>query len=451
MHLINEDRILDFLDGHLSGEAEEELLHTLAVSPERRTMLRDHLKLRELTTTLSRQERFTVPEHVTAGLFTQLAAIGFSAPVSTTSILTNAPELVKMARQEEPAAAIAYGALRTFGRLTFSSLLTVSVISFLLGVGAFYVFGSSLGLRTASEERQAAEHTSHAMAANTVEPIHRQFVQSIAEQPAPVSTALHSVTPFGASLANPLAGIPMPAIAEIQDARVPEATTEELIPIGYTTPRAATAAITAPDPTAPGLARPTWLAGGTSPWLNEKGTISFRFGSGRAPGNTTKQWTSLSELKFSWTLWDYVVGRASLGQFMSWQREVTVPGTVKPNSRVTISTEVPNLPKFMPVAGAEVGLTLDPLRIPIELSVGFMADGTSTIYKRAGIFGHFELFDALNVGIGIEGMLYTHDLSADIATKKATYHDFHPEVKDGTSLTETAGFVGPSLEIGWHF
>ena len=49
---MSEEHILDFLDGRLSGSAEEELLHTLAVSPERRQMLRDHLRLRELTSNL---------------------------------------------------------------------------------------------------------------------------------------------------------------------------------------------------------------------------------------------------------------------------------------------------------------------------------------------------------------------------------------------------------------
>src|SRR5882724_2752168 len=43
-----EDNILAYLDGSLDEESRAELLHTLSVSPEKRALLEEHLRLREL-------------------------------------------------------------------------------------------------------------------------------------------------------------------------------------------------------------------------------------------------------------------------------------------------------------------------------------------------------------------------------------------------------------------
>src|ERR1041385_6696915 len=77
---MTEERILDFLDGNLSAHEEEELLHRLAVSPERRNLLKQHLQMRELTFTLARRQYVPVPKVVTASLFTTLAANGYAGP-----------------------------------------------------------------------------------------------------------------------------------------------------------------------------------------------------------------------------------------------------------------------------------------------------------------------------------------------------------------------------------
>src|SRR5258708_2417873 len=140
MAYLNEDRILDFLDGRLATGDEEELLHTLAVSPERRQVLHEHLRLREITTTLSTNERFSVPVHVTSSLFATLGSMGFTVPTSTEAILTRAPQYVNIAMEEESlAGASAIGSLVSAGwKLGVSSLVTASVMSFLLGIGAIY-------------------------------------------------------------------------------------------------------------------------------------------------------------------------------------------------------------------------------------------------------------------------------------------------------------------------
>src|SRR2546423_6871915 len=77
---MTEERILDFLDGNLEASEEEELLHRLAVSPERRNLLKQHLQMRELTSTLARRQYVSVPKALTAALFTTLAANGYAGP-----------------------------------------------------------------------------------------------------------------------------------------------------------------------------------------------------------------------------------------------------------------------------------------------------------------------------------------------------------------------------------
>ena len=79
--MIIEDGVLDFLDGNLAPAEEEELLHRLAVSPERRALLKQHLQVRELTSALARKNRYNVPKAVTASLFETLSANGYAGPI----------------------------------------------------------------------------------------------------------------------------------------------------------------------------------------------------------------------------------------------------------------------------------------------------------------------------------------------------------------------------------
>src|SRR5688572_30603952 len=44
--MMNEDKILDYLDGALGDKESAELMHQLAVSPERRVILEQHLQLK---------------------------------------------------------------------------------------------------------------------------------------------------------------------------------------------------------------------------------------------------------------------------------------------------------------------------------------------------------------------------------------------------------------------
>ncbi|HWF43848.1 MAG TPA: hypothetical protein VG537_04325 [Candidatus Kapabacteria bacterium] len=444
MPALNEDCILDFLDGRLAPGDEEELLHTLAVSPERRQLLREHLKLRELTSTIAKHERFHVPEHVTGQLFATLGTLGFTAPASTEAILTNAPQLVKQREDDRKPVAAAW-------RVRFSSLVTACLVSFMLGIGAFYVFGSDFGVRTLSDQRNLSKNgtRSHSLAARSAEvpSLHEQFDAASAHlsasrlnvQPVVSLRSTVGTFPFYRD-ANP-GTMPEPVLASN------EPVLQEAAPISCTAARDTHLDPTSSLPKFSTLqVQPYWGAALPSPLQDQKGTISVRFGSGRAPGNTTMAFSSLSELKFTWTIWNYIVGSASLGQLMSYERKAQIA----PQNGAWVISTAPQL-SSIPVIGAELGMTLDPLDIPLEASGGVMYDGGGNRYFRGGLFAHFEPLAALSVGVGIEGLLYKHDISGDVKNKLMVFRDFSPTVASGTPNKETSGFIGPSVEVGWHF
>jgi hypothetical protein len=124
-----EEQILDFLDGRLESYDEEELLHRLAVSPEKRGLLREHMKLRETITNVSRTEQLAVPTDVTASLYRKLAYNGYSGAALGSTVAVSRPMLTAapMMKAATPVAA-------TQG-YRLSSLLTFAVLSFFLGVG----------------------------------------------------------------------------------------------------------------------------------------------------------------------------------------------------------------------------------------------------------------------------------------------------------------------------
>ena len=69
-----EDRILEYLDGSLSDGESAELLETLSVSPEKRTLLEEHLRLKDLLA-LGRKP-FTVPIETERSLAERIPILG---------------------------------------------------------------------------------------------------------------------------------------------------------------------------------------------------------------------------------------------------------------------------------------------------------------------------------------------------------------------------------------
>ncbi|HET6512431.1 MAG TPA: hypothetical protein VFH43_09590 [Candidatus Kapabacteria bacterium] len=132
MSNIIEDRILDFLDGHLESHDEEELLHRLAVSPEKRGLLREHLKLREAVTGASKTEQLAVPTNVTASLYRKLAYNGYAGASLGSAVSVTRPML-----QAAPAMKAAPAAVKGF---SIASMLSFAVMSFFLGVGFTTIF-----------------------------------------------------------------------------------------------------------------------------------------------------------------------------------------------------------------------------------------------------------------------------------------------------------------------
>ena len=448
---MSEERILEFLDGRLGGQAEEELLHTLAVSPERRQMLRDHLRLRELTSHLSRQEKFAVPEHVSQQLFTKLSALGYAAPPTTAAILTRAADFVK---HEQPAPERSAPVYWT-GRRMAGTLAVASVVSFLLGVSAFYVFGERLGLHTLSDTRSA----SIVSIPHLTGPVHhQQYASAAVDLHASSAVSMRSAAkqPVVASF-EPIASRDMSAGLNLTPA--PASVMKESKPVQPEMPIIFTA------PIRPGEHYSYQPSGVSSkylynpglnfdpfnplPFLSEKGTISFRFGTGRLPiKNQTPEWTSLSELKFTWALGKLVTARASLGQLMTYEREANTPMLVGPKQfEITTTPQM----KVIPVAGLEMGLALDQYGLPVEISAGALADGAVKFYPRAALFGHYDILPSLNLGVGIEGIVYDHDISRSVTDMKKTFKDDRPFVAPNTPASEKAGFLGLAFELGWHF
>lgn len=458
---IGEDRILDFLDGRLATPDEEELLHTLAVSPERRQVLREHMKVRQLTSTLAQQEQFNVPEQLTNQLFAKLETMGYSAPSGTDAILTRAPEFVSSHIADGVGAASMAGAaagLSAGWRFGAMSLVTLSLMSFILGAGAYYVFGSALGLRTRSEElavqhhpavQHFARHSATAMQYDLAEAA-APAAKTVSKVPATLAEA--SVEPVG--LIGPMGqiGTNMPQQNIQQSVAQPS-----IAAISYTAPREPLYGIR-PDaahflPSGP----PIWPNVIPSPLADDRGTISVRYGIGPAPEGTSSRMSTLNEFRLGWKM-GYFVGGASMGQLTSIERTVQAAALDPAHSSkgFVISTPEAASPISTTLIGLDGGITLDPIGVPVDAMAGFMFSGGgsseySTFYERASLMVHFEPWRLLTVSGGIEGLWYTHYLDNAITNQKSFYSHYNPTLSKDAVTKETCGLVGPTLQIGWHF
>ena len=202
MAILNEERILDFLDGRLTSGQEEELLHTLAVSPERRGILRAHMRLREITSNIASADRFTVPKHVTSGLFRSLESMGLKATASTEEILTHAPLLAKVAEAGKVmSSAVAVGgtagAVANAGgwQMSFVSIIGATLLSFTVGAGAYHVFANGLGVHPLGVQ-PAVQMAAQQQATTSI--LHNQLAASVSV-PVPQRTTkrLSHLSPCG--------------------------------------------------------------------------------------------------------------------------------------------------------------------------------------------------------------------------------------------------------------
>lgn len=446
MATLNEERILDFLDGRLTSGQEEELLHTLAVSPERRGVLRAHMRLREITSNLASGERFTVPKHVTSQLFRNLEGLGLAATATTEEILTHAPQLAKVAAAEKAVtSAVLAAATATSGwHMSFASIVGASLLSFSLGAGAYHVFANDVGVHPLGELKPAVQMAAQQQASTSI--LH----SSIATPGASESQSALQNTAVSAPEA-PLSMRYMTPLPIDRNALRVEVPFDGGEPISFAAPLE--------QPIVPQeVDQPTQLASQRilasaieSPVENPKGTISLRYGMGVMPTNNITSVSSLEEMKFRWTVWDYIVGQASLGQLQTFVNQAMTPERTAVGSVDQIRIKPAATNNF--VMGVEAGVTLDPIHLPMEATFGVMTDGTDKTYMRAGLFGHYEPFQAMSIVFGFEGIWYTHDINSSVQSVRTIYSSFlkpNAGVK-GPTGSEMAGFFGPSIEFGWHF
>ncbi len=191
------ERILDFLDGSLPPDDEAELLHTLSVSPEKRTMLRGFMEQRTLFTRDA--QSLSVPYETEQRLWARMDRV---LPVSTT---------------EEPATVIvpvessSMGFLaRAFSGGTSSSIRAAfSAFTLITGIGIGYFAGHSTSVPS-SVLRNSAQATSDYSAPRDVASSH--------ESPStPVFHRVHqTVAANSIALADltPTAVVPMQNIAD---------------------------------------------------------------------------------------------------------------------------------------------------------------------------------------------------------------------------------------------
>ncbi len=116
--MTTEERILQYLDGSLSEQESGELMHQLSVSPEKRVVLEQHIKLSELSRI--GQKPFDVPPALEASLAARL-------PI--------------FAESED---AIVGGALSTASKFSFLHLLRIYPARFAMSAAAFLLSGAVL-------------------------------------------------------------------------------------------------------------------------------------------------------------------------------------------------------------------------------------------------------------------------------------------------------------------
>ncbi|SRR5581483_11675095 len=119
------DRILDFLDGSLPADDEAELLHTLSVSPEKRTLLRNFMEQRALLVRDSKS--ISVPYAAEQRLWARLDAV--------------------LPQVAEPAERVAPVAVRSgfFARALGSAATAIGAFTLVAGLGIGFIAGKNAG------------------------------------------------------------------------------------------------------------------------------------------------------------------------------------------------------------------------------------------------------------------------------------------------------------------
>ncbi|HEY6171399.1 MAG TPA: hypothetical protein VIX80_03975 [Candidatus Kapabacteria bacterium] len=523
--MIIEDGVLDFLDGNLAPAEEEELLHRLAVSPERRALLKQHLQVRELTSALARKNRYNVPKAVTASLFETLSANGYAGPIFHSS--NENAEMLRASLEKN----LDRTATKVAGKRSKSAMFFSSMFSFVSGAILMYFFLPSLTAKTV--ETTFADNTNTAspvvntnsassisQISNTSEKtINSTSISSASARSASVrieglsprsnnrntSTSNNpSVNTNSSSLTiadnsitvsnnssieitpNTLDFASRNTNVELGSSAMNIISTNEVIPV---TPDVTLNNIPASlvsngriemhkqsqpvynlDHELATAATKAWwddggMRSGSISDIRTKGyfgrdpeienessvldrtTASIRTGGGFAPG-TSGVSASLIEFKLSADLNDWVVAKLSYGQFMPYETEAQNAGKNQDGVR---QIELVPVLQSKSVVSAELGVRFDIIGAPIELMGGMMTDMKNGIIPRGSVFSHFKLFENFDLGLGVEALLYTNDISSSLADKQNLFSYEHPVLISAPKSEELTGFIGPAIELQWHF
>jgi hypothetical protein len=454
---MTEERILDFLDGNLGASEEEELLHRLAVSPERRNLLKQHLQMRELTASLARRQFVPVPKTVTASLFTTLASNGYAGP-NIPSELNQKESLIASLEKNLDKSAQNIVASKNAPVFRRSSLAIASIVSFIMGAAVLYLLmpqsrqekfvasvsnifqGQSKTLIAASipvqssavplPEHQTIENTN----INSSIPMENEVMNikssSLDGSSVPVTENNSIKNDFAASGNDDIA-----AISAI-DSKNPSAIalSEDIHGTG----------MTAKNPFDPAN---NYDKAERSFW--QRFAFSIRGGEGKAPGNQQALTGSLIELKASYDIGDWFIAKVSLGRFLPYETEAVAAQPGFNNDGIPLFQLSPVL-KYRYTAGAEIGAKFAMFNAPFELSGGFISDLQGNIIPRGGFFTSLALQDDISMNLGLEGMIYTHNISSSIRNAQNTFAGEHPLFIGTLQQKESTGFIGPAVELVWH-
>jgi hypothetical protein len=179
-------------------------------------------------------------------------------------------------------------------------------------------------------------------------------------------------------------------------------------------------------------------------------TLSFRAGEGKAPGNAQALTGSLIEVRASADITDWFTAKLSVGQFMPYETQAVSaqPGF---NSDGVRLLQLSPVLQYRYIVGAELGAKFQMFDAPFEFTGGFISDMKGSIVPRFGFFTTLSLQDYLSLNIGLEGMIYSHDIRSSLRNAQNSFAGEHPSLIGSMQEKESTGFIGPAIEMVWHF
>lgn len=477
-----EEQILEFLDGNLSPQQEEELLHRLAVSPERRTLLRQHLQVREMVSTLAKKQRLAVPAALTAGVFQTVSSMGYSGP-----------QPIHSGTVTESAVPAAMTASAPQGLLSMRSgaVALVSLFCLLAGSGLTYYFmhhddsksAVLLGNRPEGITNvQTAPATTvavltHDRSENGNELLHATSSKIEADMSSQTNHShLFSHAVAQGSNKSPATRLPLMdnsnethqnSIAPVTDPVVgtktnnPDATNTNAVNTDVRTPAQTTVAPKDAEENSPSdirdpqpaISKPNPLDGHTRTGAVSSDmqpfSFSVRTGGGKWPGSEHGFTGSLAEIRGTYHLNDWLNVTGTFGLFTPTETGVDSVGTESDGS-IDLGMK-PHL-AYRTVVGAELGAHFSVLEMPFDVSFGGSTDFNGLMMPRASLFTSVNLQEDLLLRVGVEGMGYANNnIGSSLSAAQAKYARNHPLLLGSNKSSEITGFIGPAIEISWRF